>query len=167
MQSISEYVITPTLDTTRIGESMVLPSSVVSSYDRVSAYLPKPISDFSTTSLGRYLTKHNINPDTFNGLYRDLQGARNGLQSLSTFNKANTALGAINTALQAYQGFKQLQLANKQFNHAKMESERNFQSQRKTVNSQLEDRQKRRVEEAKVNGTTATSVNDYMNKYGI
>jgi type I restriction-modification system DNA methylase subunit len=50
---------------------------------------------------------------------------------------------------------------------SKAESERNYQAQRKMTNSQLEDRQKRRVEEAQANGRTTASVNDYMNKYGL
>lgn len=60
-----------------------------------------------------------------------------------------------------------MKLAKDQLAYNKAESERNYQAQRKMTNSQLEDRQKRRVEEAQANGRTTTSVNDYMNKYGL
>ena len=46
-------------------------------------------------------------------------------------------------------------------------SNRNFENQRRLTNSKLEDRQKRRVEEAQANGRTTMSVSDYMNRYGV
>lgn len=81
--------------------------------------------------------------------------------------KTNAVLGTVGTLLSAYNGYKANQLAKQQFDHAKEVAERNWQAQRKQTNSQLEDRQRRRVEEAAANGRSTTSVTDYMAKYGV
>lgn len=81
--------------------------------------------------------------------------------------KVGTTLGTLNTVYGLYNARQQTKLAKDQLAHNKAESERNYQAQRKMTNSQLEDRQRRRIEEAQANGRTTTSVNDYMNKYGL
>ncbi len=60
-----------------------------------------------------------------------------------------------------------MKLAKQQLAYNKEESERNYQAQRKITNSQFEDRQRRRVEEAQANGRSTASVADYMAKYGV
>lgn len=81
--------------------------------------------------------------------------------------RANAVVGTVGSLLSAYNGFKNTRLAKEQFHHAKETAERNWQAQRKQTNSQLEDRQRRRVEEAQANGRSTTSVSDYMAKYGV
>lgn len=95
------------------------------------------------------------------------QTIKNGWNGMSIGQKANTIMGTVGTLMNAYNAYKANKLAKEQFNHAKQVSEQNWQAQRKQTNSQLEDRQRRRVEEAKANGRTTTSVGDYMAKYGI
>lgn len=86
---------------------------------------------------------------------------------MSIGDKANTIMGTVGTLLNAYNSFKANKLANEQFEHAKRAYNNNWEAQQKTTNRQLEDRQKRRVEEAQANGRTTTSVADYMAKYKI
>lgn len=76
-------------------------------------------------------------------------------------------LGTAGTLLSAYNAYKANKLVKEQFNHAKQVQAQNWDAQRKQTNSQLEDRQRRRVEEAGANGRTTMSVGDYMAKYGI
>lgn len=94
-------------------------------------------------------------------------GVTKSFGNLGFDQKAGTALGTLGTVYGMYNARQQMKLAKDQLAHNKAESERNYQAQRRMTNSQLEDRQKRRVEEAQANGRTTTSVNDYMNKYGL
>ena len=94
-------------------------------------------------------------------------GVAKSFGNLGFDQKVGTALGGLGTVYGMYNARQQMKLAKDQLAHNKAESERNYQAQRKMTNSQLEDRQKRRVEEAQANGRTTTSVNDYMNKYGL
>lgn len=88
-------------------------------------------------------------------------------RGLNAGQKTATAMDTVSTLLNAYNSYKANKLAKQQFNHAVDVHNKNWDAQRKQTNSQLEDRQKRRVEEAKANGRTTTSVSDYMRQYGI
>lgn len=103
----------------------------------------------------------NQNPNTLGNQAKSAWG------QASLGEKTNAVLGTVGTLLSAYNGYKANKLAKAQFNHAKEVAERNWQAQRKQTNSMLEDRQKRRVEEAQANGRTTTGVADYMAKYGV
>lgn len=106
-------------------------------------------------------TNQNQNPNTLGNQAKSAWG------QASLGEKTNAVLGTVGTLLSAYNGYKANKLAKAQFNHAKEVAERNWQAQRKQTNSMLEDRQKRRVEEAQANGRTTTGVADYMAKYGV
>lgn len=111
-------------------------------------------------SFGQWLFSKDNNPSTG-------QQVKNGWDDMSLGEKANTAMGTAGTLLSAYNAYKANKLAKEQFNHAKQVQAQNWDAQRKQTNSQLEDRQRRRVEEAGANGRTTMSVGDYMAKYGI
>lgn len=118
----------------------------------------------TNTSLTQSPSSTNTNPMTKSSM---ADSVANGWKGMSLGQKANTVMGTVGTLMNAYNAYKANKLAKEQFNHAKQVSEQNWQAQRKQTNSQLEDRQRRRVEEAQANGRTTTSVGDYMAKYGI
>lgn len=93
--------------------------------------------------------------------------ALDGWGKLPITDRANLVLGTVGTLVNAYNAHKTNKLAKQQLEHQINNSNRNWDIQRKMTNSQLEDRQIRRVEEAKANGRTTMSVGDYMRKYGV
>ena len=80
-----------------------------------------------------------------------------------------TALGLAQGLMSGYMGMKQYGLNKDIFENNKQQFERNFGAQAKLTNASLQDRQARRVREANANGnpSSATSVADYMAKYGV
>lgn len=97
-------------------------------------------------------------------------GANNvalGWDKLNGLQKINTVGSALMGLYGAYNAHKQLGLAKDTLNFNKDQYYTNLNNQRKMVNSQLEDRQRRRVAQAKDGGTTTISVGDYMAKYGV
>lgn len=103
----------------------------------------------------------------FNDPYKAPQQAIKAVNTASLGERTNAVLGTVGTLMQAYNSYKTNKLADKQLNHAKEVYHNNLANQRKMTNSKLEDRQRRRVEEAKANGRSTTSVSDYMAKYGV
>lgn len=89
------------------------------------------------------------------------------LDTASLGTKINSGLGTIGGLLQAYNAFQANKLAKKQLQHEMNAYNQNMNAQRKMTNSKLEDRQARRVHEANAHGRQATSVADYMAKYGV
>lgn len=71
---------------------------------------------------------------------------------------------AVSGLFDAYNQYKTNKLAKESFKFKKMESNRNYEGQKNTVNAQLADRQKNRVAR---DPNHFESVSDYMNKYGI
>lgn len=90
-----------------------------------------------------------------------------GISKMSLGSKAGLVMDGVGTLLNAYNAYKANKLAKQQFAHAKEVHAKNWDAQRKQTNSQLEDRQRRRVAEAEASGRTTTSVADYMAKYGV
>lgn len=89
--------------------------------------------------------------------YTDAQGNKvNGWGGL--------ALGAAQTAVSGYMGWKQLQLAKSQLKESKRQFNLNFGAQQKLTNSRLEDRQRARVA---YDPGGYESVSSYMQKNGI
>lgn len=74
------------------------------------------------------------------------------------------ALGAAQGLAGAFMGAKQYQLAQSALNENKRQFSLNFNNQRKTVNTELEDRQRARVASSP---SAYQSVGDYMNKNGV
>lgn len=149
-----------------------------------SAYNSAVLADgFMPRTIYRKFPVMPENPDYFQrllaktGYYRPNSKLQNGITETKEASQAfgqigfDKKLGAITdtigTIAGAYNAYQQIKLAKKQMAHNQMEAERNYQAQRKMTNSQLEDRQKRRVEEAQANGRSTTSVADYMAKYAI
>lgn len=131
----------------------------------------------ATSSIGDWLTSRSSNqlakpptiqPNNHTNTKNLIgQQVKNGWGDMSLGQKANTIMGTAGTLLSAYNAYKANKLAKEQFNHVKDVHAKNWDAQRKQTNSQLEDRQRRRVEEAQANGRSTTSVGDYMAKYGI
>lgn len=108
------------------------------------------------------------NPESTLGRMRTVKDqALDGWNKMSIGQRANTILQTVGGAMSAWNSYKMGKLAKQQLNHGIDMSNRNFENQRRMTNSKLEDRQKRRVEEAQANGRTTMSVADYMNRYGV
>lgn len=73
-------------------------------------------------------------------------------------------LNTVGGLMNAYNAYKANKLAKDQLNFQKDTFYKNFEAQRKMTNSQLEDRQKSRLQ---ANPNIHTSVNEYMKKYGV
>lgn len=86
-----------------------------------------------------------------------VQGANLGAQLTG-------GMQAVSGLFDAYNQYKTNKLAKETFKFKKMESNRNYEGQKNTVNAQLADRQKNRVAR---DPNHFESVSDYMNKYGI
>ena len=112
--------------------------------------------------MGWYDSSSTINKTT-----DETKGATQAFGDLGFDKKLGAITEAVGTVAGAYYAHQQAKMAKQQIAHNQMEAERNYQAQRKITNSQLEDRQKRRVEEAQANGRTTTSVADYMANYGV
>lgn len=143
------------------------------SFSLNSSMLPEPVNLNYNSPANTYLAKvknsfFGNNPDSsLNQAREEFAGAGKSFKNLGFDKKVGTFLDTANTLYGMYYGHQQMKLAKQQLAHNKMESERNYQAQRKITNSQFEDRQKRRVEEAQANGRSTTSVADYMAKYGV
>lgn len=74
------------------------------------------------------------------------------------------ALGAASGVMNGFMGLQQLNLAKQTLRENKRQFQLNFDAQRKTVNSAMEDRQRARVASSP---GAYQSVGDYMNKHGI
>lgn len=82
----------------------------------------------------------------------------------STYNGwGGMAIAGLGTAVNLWSGLENLKLGKESLALQKQQYLSNYDSQRKMVNSQLEDRQKLRVLESK----NAMPVSEYMAKYGI
>lgn len=146
-----------TANPSTVGGYMNTPTQTLPTMGNVPTIAPSTSTTGSMSTTG---ASNTAKPTT------GLQLAKNWGE-LSFGDKANTVMGTVGTLFNAYNAFKAHKLAKEQFNHAKQVYVNNWDAQRKQTNSQLEDRQKRRVEEAQANGRTTTSVSDYMKKYGI
>ena len=147
--------------------------STYNSIGLMSPMLPEQVNLNYNLPTNKYLAKgaerigwNNPNSNV-NQARGELAGVSNSFKELGFDKKVGTILDTVGTVYGAYNAHQQMKLAKQQLAYNKAESERNYQAQRKITNSQLEDRQKRRVEEAQANGRTTSSVNDYMNKYGL
>lgn len=181
-QSYPMQVDTSTITPIRSDVASLLPNTLMgnapSAYWSVglnNQYLPKQV--IQNTSVPSWLPEsfHSSakkmgfgNPDsTLTKATQTADGVGKSFGELGFDKKAGTVLGTLGTVYGMYNAHQQMKLAKDQLAYNKAESERNYQAQRKMTNSQLEDRQKRRVEEAQANGRTTASVSDYMNKYGL
>ena len=97
-------------------------------------------------------------------------GTNNGgmFDNLSSFEKFNAGLGTFGAALSAFNGWQQNKLAKQQLAFQKDAFNKQYAAQRGLTNSQLQDRETRRYNEAIAQGyTPRNSVAEYMDKYGI
>lgn len=88
----------------------------------------------------------------------------NGFGDLAFSDKALLGIGAFNSALGAINSYKTNKLAKQQFAFQKDAFNKNFDAQRRQVNSQLEDRQRMRMI---VQPQHNMSVAEYMDKFGV
>lgn len=99
--------------------------------------------------------------NTVDGGYLDFN-AKAPLQ-MSAFSKGVAGLQTLGNLMGAWNGYQQTKIAKQQLAFQKDSFNKQYGAQKNLTNSQLEDRQRRRVMESSDN----MSVADYMNKYGI
>lgn len=92
---------------------------------------------------------------------QSLFGGTDPSTGISTGGWAPVALGAGQAIFGALQGNKALNMAEKQFQEGQRQFDLNFDAQRKTINTQLEDRQRARVAS---NSGAYESTDDYLRK---
>lgn len=99
----------------------------------------------------------------FNNLFsrQSLFGGTDPSTGLSSGGWAPVALGAGQAIFGALQGNKAMGLAEKQFQEGQRQFDLNFDAQRKTINTQLEDRQRARNAS---NSTAYENTDDYLRK---
>lgn len=88
-------------------------------------------------------------------------GGTDPRSGMSTGGWAPVALGAGQAIFGALQGNKAMGLAEKQFKEGQRQFDLNFDAQRKTINTQLEDRQRARNAS---NATAYENTDDYLRK---
>lgn len=142
-------------------------TTVITPVEAPSDYIYYPRNSPVNNLLSQYFAVKNKVYDYMTDLHKAPQQSLNAWNKASLGERTNAVLGTVGTLLNAYNTYKYNKLAKEQLNHAKEVYHTNLTNQRKMTNSKLEDRQKRRVEEAQANGRTTTSVSDYMAKYGV
>lgn len=95
---------------------------------------------------------------------QSLFGGTNEQTGVTTGGWAPVALGAGQAIFGALQGNKSMKLAENQFKEGVRQFDLNFNAQRKTINSQLEDRQRARNAS---NATAYESTESYLKKNGV
>lgn len=105
-------------------------------------------------------------PGMFGDLFsrQSLFGGTNPTTGVSTGGWAPVALGAGQAIFGALQGNKATKLAENQFKESVRQFDLNFNAQRKTINTELEDRQRARVAS---NPGAYESVPDYLKKNSV
>lgn len=107
------------------------------------------------TNLGNRMVSGALNTG------RDIQSAYNGMD---TFQKMNKVASSVKGLWDAYNGYKHNKMINTQLNFLMGMANKQYEANRKRINSQLEDRQARRHAEQP---HAHQSVADYMKKYGV
>lgn len=105
-------------------------------------------------------------PGMFGDLFsrQSMFGGTNPTTGVSTGGWAPIALGAGQALFGAMQGNKATKLAENQFKESVRQFDLNFNAQRKTINTELEDRQRARVAS---NPGAYESVPDYLKKNSV
>lgn len=99
----------------------------------------------------------------FSAFSRLLTGGKNA-DGTTDFGLGSTLVGGASALGSLYTGMKQFGLAKDQLSFAKDSFAKNWEAQKTTTNSQLEDRQAARVAS---NSNAYQSVGDYMKKNGV
>lgn len=92
---------------------------------------------------------------------RSVQSAVNGMDS---FQKMNAVASSVKGLWDAYNSYKNNKMINRQLNFSMDMANKQYEANRKRINSQLEDRQARRYAEQP---HAHQSVSEYMKKYGV
>lgn len=89
-----------------------------------------------------------------------------GFDSIGLFGAASQGLSALGSLVQAYNGYKQIQLGRDAFNFSKATYNQDTANQSRLVNSELEDRQKARISSTGNNNANGAyeSLGSYMDK---
>lgn len=108
-----------------------------------------------TTNLGNNILSGAVNSG------RSVQSAFDGMDS---FQKAGQVASGVKGLWDAYNGYKNNKMIDRQLNFSMDMANKQYEANRKKINSQLEDRQARRyAEQPHAN----QSVSEYMKKYGV
>lgn len=92
---------------------------------------------------------------------RNVKSAFDGMDS---FQKIGQVASGVKGLWDAYNGYKNNKMINRQLNFSMDMANRQYEANRKRINSQLEDRQARRHAERP---DAHQSVSEYMKKYGV
>ncbi|MBO6276934.1 MAG: hypothetical protein J6N20_05800 [Pseudomonas sp.] len=114
------------------------------------------------TQAGNFLAPGTQSPGIFSR--QSLFGGTDPNTGISTGGWAPVALGAGQAIFGALQGNKATKLAENQFKESVRQFDLNFNAQRKTINTELEDRQRARVAS---NSGAYQSVSDYLKKNAV
>lgn len=143
------------------------------------AFSPEALNTFGDYLSFDILSREGSEGVANNVLQAATQGAGSGFQTGSSdlmktlFGGENTmgvipgGLGALTGLAQAWAAMEQIKLGKEQLNFNKSAANRNFANQAQSINTQLADRQRARIEAAGSGASRFASVEDYMKKHGI
>ncbi len=140
--------------------SWMQPAAVNSPYQGVMNGYTQPAAPITTAAVKPV---SQILPNGGKSMWDGFLGTtdKNGLR---TDGWGMTALSAATGLFNGYMGMKQYGLAKDQLNFQKDAFYKNYEAQKSSINSSLEDRQRARVAS---NSSAYQSVGDYMNKFGV
>lgn len=144
--------LTPEYDYEDITSGVGISSGVANAYaknPRLGAFMEK------ASNLGNKMVSGALNTG------RDIQSAYG---NMDTFQKMNKVASSVKGLWDAYNGYKHNKMINRQLNFSMDMANKQYEANRKRINSQLEDRQARRHAEQP---HAHQSVADYMKKYGV
>lgn len=127
-----------------------------------------PINNGSFTDALNGLGKPKVNPFGFMpaGDGSAVGDNKDGFDSMKFFGNAANGLTGLGAMLQAYNGYKQVQLGRDAFDFSKSTYNQDSANQARMVNSELEDRQRARIGSTGNNNANGTyeSLGSYMDK---
>lgn len=144
--------LTPEYDYEDITSGVGISSGVANAYarnPRLGAFMEK------ASNLGNKMVSGALNTG------RDIQSAYGNMDTLQKMNKVASSVKGL---WDAYNGYKHNKMINRQLNFSMDMANKQYEANRKRINSQLEDRQARRHAEQP---HAHQSVADYMKKYGV
>lgn len=122
---------------------------------------PVPVENYYTMPQTNELS---VGQKMLNGIKQVGQNVYSDFNKLPLSQKGATILNGIGSIMGAYNAYKTNKIAQDQLNFQKDQYYRNYENQKRMTNSQLEDRQRVRMN---ASPSTNLSVSEYMNRYGV
>lgn len=137
-------------------------------YSNLSGY---GISDGVAKAYGQSPRLGAITEETMNlfnktkaGVMNSGRNVKSAFDGMDSFQKIGQVASGVKGLWDAYNGYKNNKMINRQLNFSMDMANRQYEANRKRINSQLEDRQARRHAERP---DAHQSVSEYMKKYGV